>query len=367
MSWIALTDLHTPLFNIRGIGVPADAPGARPPMQPDEVFPRGTMMMELRFNVDPDTSQVLINYRRRRDWIRELRVVLDGAGQLAMRFRQGRNWSKAAISFPPPARDTRMRVSYSWDAPERAGLLTVEFLDEGRLFQSRVEAPLPLPPEDMRVMVRNGRRTEIAPVLNYLAFSDAIEPVGFGSGIAGETLVDTPDGPRRVDRLKLGDLVSTATAGPQPVRWLGKREVPALGGFRPVRLRAPFFGLGGDIVLAPDHRVRLDLAEAEYMLGTEEILMPAAHLVNGKHARRDGAKRLVTYYQVLLDVHDCLLHDGVWAESLYVGTIARRPDVARTTVIGEMPVTAIPEHRSFARHRLNDFEARSLAATLQQA
>jgi Hint domain len=367
MSWIALTDLHAPLFNIRGIGVRADTTGARPPMQPDEILPQGTMVMELRYNVDPDETHTLIAYRRRRDWMRELHVTLDGAGNLEMAFRQGRNRSRAAIRFPVPARDSRMRISYAWNAPVRAGLLTVELLDEGRMFQSGVFAPVPLPPEDLRVMVRNGRRTEIAPVLRYLAFSDAVEPVGFGTGIIGGTMVETPDGPRPVERLRLGDPVVTATAGLQPVRWVGKREVPALGAFRPVRLRAPFFGLARDVVMAPDHRVRLDLAEAEYMLGTNEILMPAAHLVNGKHARRDGGQRLVTYHQVLLDVHDCLLHDGVWAESLYVGTIARRPDVARTTVIGEMPASAIPEHRSFARHRLNDFEARSLAATLQQA
>lgn len=367
MSWIALTDLHTPLFNIRGIGVPADAPGARPPMQPDEVLPCGTIMMELRFTVDPEHEQTLIAYRRRRDWLREVGVVLGGSGRIEMSFRQGRARSHAAIDFPPPPRDSRMRISYSWDAPRLSGLLTVELLDEGRIFQSHVEAPLPLPPEDMRVMIRNGRRTEIAPVLSYLAFSDTVEPVGFGSGVLEGTPVETPDGPRPVDRLKLGDPVLTATAGAQPVRWIGRRTVPALGGFRPVRLRAPFFGLQRDVVLAPDHRVRLDLAEAEYMFGAEEILMPAAHLVNGKHARREGERRLVTYYQVLLDVHDCLMHDGVWAESLFVGTIARRPDVARTTVIGDMPTSAIPEHRNFARHRLNDFEARSLAVTLQRA
>lgn len=367
MSWIALTDLHVPVFNIRGIGVPADAPGARPPMQPDEILPYGTMIMELRFNLEPDETRALIAYRRRRDWLREVFVTLDGAGQLEMAFRQGRNRSNAVLRFPVPARDSRMRVTYAWNAPERTGVVAVELLDDGRMFQAGVSAPLPLPPEDIRVMIRNGRRTEIAPILGYLAFSDRIEPVGFGTGTAAGTLVETAEGPRPVEKLRLGDTVITAASGPQPVRWIGKREVPALGAFRPVRLRAPFFGLGDDVLMAPDHRVRLELAEAEYMFGTDEILIPAGHLVNGKHARREGKSRLVHYYQVLLDVHDCLLHDGVWAESLYVGTIARRPDVARNTVLGEMPASAIPEHRNFARRQLNDFEARSLVASLQHA
>jgi len=367
MSWIGLTDLHAPVFNIRGIGVAADAPGARGPMQPDEILPRGTLMMELRFNLDQDAQQTLIAHRRRRGWMREIFATLDGTGRLALTFRQGNNRSTAEIRFPVPVRDSRLRFTYSWNAPMRVGLLTVELLDEGRMFQSGAFAPVPLPPEDIRAMLRNPNRATLDPSLHYLAVSDAVQPVGFGTGILAGTAIETDDGPRQVEQPHLGDKVKTVGSGLKPVRWVGKREVPAFGAYRPVRLRAPFFGLARDVLMAPDHRVRLDIAEAEYMLGTDEILMPAKHLVNGKHARREGGTRLVTYYQVLLDTHDCLLHDGVWAESLFVGTIARRPDVARTTVLGDMPASAIPEHRSFTRHPLNDFEARSLAATLQSA
>lgn len=367
MSWIGLTDLHAPVFNIRGIGVAADTPGARRPMQPDEILPRGTLMMELRFTLDEDAQQTLISYRRRRDWMREIFVTLDGTGRLALTFRQGNSRSTAEIRFPVPARDSRLRFTYAWNAPMRVGLLTVELLYEGRMFQAGAFAPVPLPPEDIRAMLRNPNRTVLDPSLHYLAVSDSVEPVGFGAGVLAGTAVETADGPRLVEQLHLGDMVKTVGSGLQPVRWVGKREVPALGAFRPVRLRAPFFGLARDVLMAPDHRVRLDLAEAEYMLGTDEILMPAKHLANGKHARREGRARLATYYQVLLDTHDCLLHEGIWAESLFVGTIARRPDVARTTVLADMPASAIPEHRSFTRHRLNDFEARSLAATLQSA
>lgn len=367
MSWIALTDLRSPRFNIHGIGASGDAPGARGPMQPDEILPQGTMMMELSFQVEPDQVRPLLTYRRRRGWIRELSVTLDGAGRLELAFRQGRNSSQAAIRFPAPARDSRMRITYAWNAPMRAGLLTVELLDEGRMFQTGVFAPVPMPPEDIKVMIRNRARAALDPALTYLAFADHVEPVGFGIGVLGGTEIDTPEGPRRVDKLRLGDMVTTATSGPQPVRWIGKREVPALGSFRPVRLRAPFFRLSTDVLLAPDHRVRLDLAEADYMLGTGEILLPASHLVNGEHARQEARPRIVTYYQVLLDMHDCLLHGGLWAESLFVGTIARRPDVARTTVLGDLPASAIPQHRSFTRHKLSDFEARSLAASLRRA
>lgn len=367
MSWIAITDLHSPLFNIRGIGVAADAPGARPPLQPDEILPQGTMMMELRFNVEAGSAQSLISYRRRRDWLREVHLTLDATGKLVLTIRQGRNQSQAKIRIPTPTSDSRMRISYSWNAPLRSGMLVVEMLDEGRMYQAEVVGPVPLPAEDVRVMIRNGRHTTLAPILTYLAFSDSVEPVGLGGGLVAGTKLETPDGVRRVEKLRLGDSVITATAGTRPVRWIGKRSVPAYGAFRPVKLRAPYFGLEADVAVAPDQRVRLDLAEVEYLFGTDEILMPAGHLVDGKRARNLGRPRIVTYYQILLDVHDCLLHEGVWSESLFVGTIARQPDIAKHTVLGEMPITAIPEHRAFASHRLNEYEARSLAASLQQA
>ncbi|GKY86254.1 Hint domain-containing protein [Sinisalibacter aestuarii] len=367
MSWIAVTDLTRPLFNIRGIGVAPDAPGARPPVQPDEILPRGTMMLELRYNVEPGVTQTLLDYHRSRGWARSLRVTLDGAGVLRVSSRQGLSGSEASIRLPMPARDSRLRVSYAWDAPLRQGLLTVEMLDEGQMYQAGVAAPVPLPVEDLRLILRNTGPAQIAANVIFLAFADSIEPVGFGIGILAGTLVDTASGPVPVERLRLGDPVTTATSGRQPVRWIGKRTVPAFGSFQPVRLRKPFFGLNADVTLAPDHRVRIDFAEAEYILGTDEVLLPAAHLLNGQHARHERSNRLVTYYQVLLDVHDCLLHAGIWAESLYVGTIARRPDVARSTVLGDMPGTAIPQHRAFSHHRLNDVEARSLASALRHA
>ena len=101
------------------------------------------------------------------------------------------------------------------------------------------------------------------------------------------------------------------------------------------------------------------------MLGEDEVLLEAAHLASAKGARRAPGARLITYHQVLLDMHDCLLHDGLWSESLFVGAIARTPEIARSTVLAEMPSSAMPQHRRFACRRLSDFEARSLAAEIR--
>ena len=367
MSWIALTDLSNPAFNIRGIGVPRNMPRARGPMLQHEILPRGTLVIEFRANATPDKPQSILEFQRDFEWLREMRATLDADGRVTVALGQGQAHSQAVIDIPALPRDTRIRLTYAWHAPQRVARLTVELIDEGRIYQTSGYDPVPVPAADAKAIVRNGRATKISKDVEFLAFSDEIEPIGFGNGIVGGTPVETPTGPVPVEKLRLGDMVVTATAGPQPVRWIGKRRVPALGGFRPVRVRAPFFGLSRDVVLAPAHRVRLGVAEAEYMLGEDEVLLPAGRLIDGRHALSETRHRLVTYHQVLLDVHDCLLHDGLWAESMFAGTIVRRPEMVQSTVLAEMPISAIPIHRAFSRTRLTDFETRNLVAALATA
>ncbi len=365
MTWIALTDLTSREFNHNGISASKPDSQQALPAATNDILPVGTLMLELRNTAEPGNAYRIVKLRRKADWLRVIVVEWQADGLLVLRFRQGDARSRAAIRLPMPPRDSRMRISYSWNAPERSGRLTVELLDMGQLFQVAVRDPLPLPLEDIQELVAESNRGRINPDVEFIAVSNTIEPVGFGIGVTAGTWVETPHGTVPVERLRLGDEVITATSGAQSVRWIGKREVPAMGSLRPVRLRAPFFGLERDVLLAPEHRLRLDFADADYMLGTDDVLLPAAHLVNGKQARYEDTMQLVTYYQVLLDVHDCLLQQGLWTESLFIGTLRRRPDVAATTVLGDLPASALPEHRAFSHHRLSDVEARSLAATLR--
>ncbi len=365
MTWIALTDLVSHSFARQGIRADSAEESPSQGTDPDEILSTGTLMLEFRNTVEPGNAQTVLKYRRRRDWMRALAIDLQDDGVLVLRVRQGQVRSRAEIRLPLPPRDSRMRISYSWNAPARLGRLTVELLDLGQLFQTSFDNPLPLPLADIKDIVVERAAARFNPAIEFVAVSDAVEPVGFGNGVVGNTWVETPDGTVPVERLRLGDKVITATSGVQSVRWIGKREVPAIGSLRPVRLRAPFFGVERDVLLAPEHRLRLDFADADYMLGTDDVLLSAAHLVNGKQARYEDTMQLVTYYQVLLDVHDCLLHQGIWAESLFIGTLRRRPDVAATTVLGDLPASALPEHRAFSHHRLSDVEARSLVATLR--
>lgn len=364
MSWIAITDGARAMFNIRGMDVSPDDPGARGPAQPDEILPKGTLVVEWRSFGAQGTIRNILNFRRNQQWLRALRIRIDESDMLTLLIKQGQMRSVGRIACQKHSRDGMVRLTYTWDAPHRVAFLTLEHDKDRSITTRRINDPVPLPVNDIRTIVRNGGATELARELRLVAVSDRVEPVGFAAGIAEGTPVETPDGPVPVERLRLGDLVTTAASGSQPVRWISKRTVPTVGGFRPIRLRAPFFGLKTDVVVLPEQRVRLEHIEKEYMLGQDEVLLPAGHLADGTHARREGRRRLLTCYQVLLDVHDCLLHDGIWTESLFVDTAFRNREFLRISPLSGLSLSALPQHRDFSQANLTDFEARSLVASL---
>ena len=175
----------------------------------------------------------------------------------------------------------------------------------------------------------------------------------------------TVDGPKFVERLRLGDQVVTSTGIARHVRWVVRRDVPAVGRFRPVRLRAPYFGLTRDILVAPDTRLMVTGAEAEYLFGESHVLVEAHHMIDGSAVRREPPDiAVLSYYHVLLDGHECLKYAGLWGESLFVGAIGRSAEMIQTTALADMPFEAIPRHTRFALPILSGFEARTLVQSL---
>ncbi|MEZ5910934.1 MAG: choice-of-anchor L domain-containing protein [Paracoccaceae bacterium] len=135
--------------------------------------------------------------------------------------------------------------------------------------------------------------------------------------VAG-TLISTPDGERRVEDLKPGDLVLTHDQGPQPVRWVGRRTVSARGEFAPIRIAAGTFGMHRTIRLSPLHRVLLRDAMAEVLFGEPEVLVAARDLVNDHSVRRVEAEN-VDYVHVLFDRHQVIYSEGLATESFLPG------------------------------------------------
>jgi hypothetical protein len=135
--------------------------------------------------------------------------------------------------------------------------------------------------------------------------------------VAG-TLIETEDGPRRVETLDPGDQVLTQDHGLQPLRWIGRRRVEAKGDFAPIYIAPGTFGAHGAVAVSPLHRVLLRDSLAELLFGESEVLVAAKDLVNDRSVRpvESGS---VEYVHLLFDDHQVVFTEGLATESFLPG------------------------------------------------
>ncbi len=152
--------------------------------------------------------------------------------------------------------------------------------------------------------------------------SGASGPPCFTHGTAIRTL----SGEVNVESLLVGDLVWTEAHGPQPIRWIFQREVPAVGAFTPIKICAGTLGADRDIRVSPAHRMLLQGPDIEVLFGTPKALVAAKDLVNGASITRDTSLKTVTYFHILFDRHEVLQAHGTLSESFF-------PDAA---VVGDV-------------------------------
>jgi hypothetical protein len=145
---------------------------------------------------------------------------------------------------------------------------------------------------------------------------------------AGGTQIATPAGERRVETLKVGDLVITADGDIKPIRWIGARsatvsEMLLKKELRPVVIPAGAFGPNlphSDLRLSRQHRLAVEGWQVEMLFGTERALVRAGHL-DGAGIRSVLPKEAITYYHILLDQHDLLVANGLASESFQPGPV----------------------------------------------
>ncbi|MEL6883380.1 MAG: Hint domain-containing protein [Pseudomonadota bacterium] len=135
--------------------------------------------------------------------------------------------------------------------------------------------------------------------------------------VAG-TLISTPDGQVPVESLTHGDLVLTQDDGPQPLRWIGTRTVPATGDFAPIVIRSGTFGSRNDVMVSPLHRILVRDSVAELLFGEPEVLVAARDLVND-HSIRRVPGGTVTYVHLMFDKHQVVFTEGLATESFLPG------------------------------------------------
>jgi len=125
-------------------------------------------------------------------------------------------------------------------------------------------------------------------------------------GLQVGTLVDTPAGPRPVETLVCGDVVLTGRDSAAIVAKSERAEAVTLGSTNAVRLRAPYFGLTGDVFVARHTQVLLSGPDIDYAFGTDSVTADAGDLVNHTSIMRDLSEPVRDLVRIELDRPGCL-------------------------------------------------------------
>lgn len=163
---------------------------------------------------------------------------------------------------------------------------------------------------------------------NFDVFDIGIDSVDFRVVcFCGETDIATPQGPRRISDIRVGDVVMTADGSALPVIGISVRPVRPLELAReerlfPVRIAAGALGHGlptRALRVSRQNRILAASRIATRLSQHAEVLVPAHKLVGLPGIDLDRSREAVTYYHLMLERHEVLLANGVPAESLFVG------------------------------------------------
>ncbi len=128
------------------------------------------------------------------------------------------------------------------------------------------------------------------------------------------TQIDVPGGICAVEDIVAGDLVETMDEGPQPVRLVLRQTVRAYGSYAPILFEAGSIGNERAFMVSPEHRMLISDWRTQLMMGCDEALVAAKHLVNGRDVRSvEGG--VIEYIHLLFDRHQIVFGDGCPSES----------------------------------------------------
>ncbi len=121
-----------------------------------------------------------------------------------------------------------------------------------------------------------------------------------------------------------GDKVLTRDDGYQPLRWIGRFQVPLLRMRRntrlaPVRIWSKLvdpIAPSSFVEVSPDHQVLLGGAEVQLLFGQDEVLVPSRFLSDPKKPAISPSGYV--YHQLLFARHQVIRVNGIWAESLFI-------------------------------------------------
>ena len=139
------------------------------------------------------------------------------------------------------------------------------------------------------------------------------------------TLIRTPDGECKVERLVPGDYVETLDAGAQKVLWTRHADQPLeqlSEDHRPVLIQKGALGGGNprrDLVVSPQHRMLVGGRGQLDFLAESEVFVPAKALTGLVGIRRKMGSKRIRWIQFALEQHHVVWAEGCLSESLLLG------------------------------------------------
>jgi len=143
----------------------------------------------------------------------------------------------------------------------------------------------------------NGRRAYDAGLKTTVSNINDIPQAPANTGLLAGTRVATPNGPRRMDELVAGDVVLDAEGHTAQVRHVLTTKAPR----NSFLMRAPYFGLDQDMVVAPDQKIVFTSDIAEYLFGEETVIVPVWALNDGCKVGHYETVKSDLMYQLQLD------------------------------------------------------------------
>ncbi|MGL6210409.1 MAG: Hint domain-containing protein, partial [Paracoccaceae bacterium] len=208
-------------------------------------------------------------------------LVLDGAEGVADTRKRAAKMVRRLIGAAVGTSPTAVADEGNEEAPDQGFVVT-----DGH--QSYPVTIIPVPDTGARLLMFLG---DVPPVgLDLWVVRTAVDRTAQAAGALASggvicftpgTWLSTPDGPRRIQSLRPGDLVETRDNGPQPVLWTGHRRMSgarlyAMPHLRPIRFRSGALGIGRpdeDLLVSPQHRMLVKGAAAQALFNTSEVLM----------------------------------------------------------------------------------------------
>lgn len=139
------------------------------------------------------------------------------------------------------------------------------------------------------------------------------------------TSIDTPDGPRPVEQLCVGDLVTTVDHGPQAIRWVRSVSYAlhnVIADARPVLIKAGALGRNlpvQDLIVSPQHRILIGGFGQLQQVFPSQGFAPAKSLTVLPGIRHMNGKKEITWVHFACDRHEVVIANGCLSESLLLG------------------------------------------------